>query len=133
MAPNESAFKLTSALRRVSVEAMITTTSGLSFRTLSTASRPLRNVPTISTPDSSESHREIKPRTTTASSTIMTRIAGPAVLVGAICGNDMMLNRNSTHRTRHGTGLPPKGARQSSDQADFLKLRLDDFLVERLH
>src|SRR5476649_375565 len=159
MAPNESAFKLTSALRRVSVEAMITTRSdlranrsgsaespsssgmsmssttmsGLSFSTLSTASRPLRNVPTTSMPDSSESHRDIRPRTTTASSTIMTRMACPAALLGAICGKDMMLNWNSTHRTRRGTSLPPKGERMSSDQADFLELRFDDFLVERLH
>src|ERR1700682_2460040 len=159
MAPNESAFKLTSALRRVSVEAMITTRSdlranssgraespsssgmsissttmsGLSFSTLSTASRPLRNVPTTSIPDSSESHRDIRPRTTTASSTIMTRMACPAALLGAICGKDIMLNRNSTHRTRRGTSLPLKGGRRSSDQADFLELRLDDFLVEWLH
>src|SRR6202040_4388760 len=154
MAPKESAFKLTSALRRGGGEAMITTRSGLranrsgsaespsssgmsmssttmsglSFRTLSTASLPLRNAPTTSMPDSSESHRDIRPRTTTASSTIMTRIAGPAVLLGAMCGNDMVLNWNSTHRTKHGTGLPPKGGRQLSDQADFLEFRLDDFL-----
>src|ERR1700730_7200850 len=159
MAPNESAFKLTSAFRRGSGEAMITTrsdlrarrsgraespsssgmsmssmtTSGLSLRTLSTASQPLRNVPTTSIPDSSESHRDIRPRTTTASSTIMTRMACPAVLLGAICGKDMILNRNSTHRTRHGTSLPPNGGRKSSDQADFLEFRFDDFLVEWLH
>src|SRR5205085_5226252 len=110
-----------------------TATSGLSFRTLSTASRPLRKVPTISIPDSSESQRDIRPRTTTASSTIMTRMAGPVVLLGVICGSDMVPNWNSTHFKQRRTGVPPAGGKKSSDQADFLEFRFDNFLVERLH
>ena len=105
-APSDIALKLASALWRVSVEAMMTTrsrsfpsssgsaaspsrsgisisrrmTSGVKRSSWSTASRPVRSEATTLMPGSASSQRATNPRTTTLSSTTITRIAccGPA-------------------------------------------------------
>src|SRR6185312_779866 len=102
---------------------------GFARITLSTASRPLRKIPTTSMSFSSLSHRDIRPRTTTASSTIITRMRGSAELSAAGSGRDIRYKLNSHRKMARPSGL----ADVRSDQADFLEFRLDDLLVERLH
>src|SRR6478609_5893904 len=95
-----------------------TTTSGSSRSSWLTASRPVRKVAASSRSGSASTQRANRPRTTTASSTIMTRMRRPA----ALAENDEASAR-----------LMAAGPGKRSDQADFLEFRLDDLLVERLH
>src|SRR5712691_9520963 len=78
---------------------------------------------------SSASQRVNRPRTTTESSTTITRIAlrGAGEETGWGCG--MELDTTDRNARRH---ISPGDAGRS-DQPDFLELGLDDFLVERFH
>src|SRR5215217_1234894 len=102
------------------------TTSGLCRSTCSTASRPVRNDATILRSGSASIQRETSPRTTTASSTIITRSAsGTGGGAGARVAATLMPGtrlRDATNPTE-----------DRSNQADFLEFGLNDFLVERLH
>src|SRR3974377_666736 len=150
-APSESARKLISALRRVSVEAMITTrlrvlassngsaampsrsgistssttTSGSALPTCSTASRPVRSEATTSRSGSASTQRASRPPTTTASSTIMTRIRRLMAATGGCGATATLIALYSCLRGALATAR--------SDQPDFLKLGLDNLPVERLH
>src|SRR5580704_6331031 len=132
------------------------TTSGLARSTCSMASRPLRSDATTCIPASASIHLTNRPRTTTASSTIITRIASrPGTkldcrLVSAILITNATLGLTPEHdppdRTRiklrqFGSShfqtscrIPPARASTArSDQADLLELCFHDVLVERLH
>src|SRR5215510_16289065 len=104
------------------------TTSGSARSSWSTASRPVRREATTSMPGSSWIHRETRPRTTTASSTTMTRIGDCVEAVGGGTAETATLMWT---RTRRYTTKIRKAA--CLDQPDFLELGLDNFLVERLH
>src|SRR5258708_5947878 len=90
-------------------------------------------------PGSSPSQRATRPRTTTLSSTTITRIAccgparaetaGIAKLIGLLEGCPAGLPRPGC-RWSNVRGGPKRGR---SDEPDLLELGLDDFLVERLH
>src|SRR3974390_792525 len=87
------------------------------------ASRAPRTEATICMSGSSSTQRLIMARTTNASSTTITRRRSRSRTEGT-AGEVMaiVIFRSST------SGDPPR-----SDQSDFLELRLDDLLVERLH
>src|SRR5437764_6003926 len=104
-------------------------TSGSCRGNWSTASRPVRSDATIFRPGSSLTQRETRPRTTTASSTIMTRIGSCAVAGAAGARMAATLIHQYSLRGRYASGR----GRSRSDQPDFLELGFDDFLVERLH
>src|SRR5262245_5443569 len=106
------------------------TTSGLARSSWSTACRPVRSEATTFSPGSSSIQRETRPRTTTASSTTMMRIGGCAEADAAGMADtarliDTQLFTTLRYATGHDAGR--------SDQPDFLELRLDNLLVERLH
>src|SRR4051794_14014157 len=103
------------------------TTSGFERSMSLTARRPVRWLPTTSKPPASVSQREISPRTTTASSTIMTRM-GASALGGATEAAAKLIWWYSTIKEcRRQAGRP------KSDEPDLVELRLDDVPVERLH
>src|SRR5262245_4143833 len=106
------------------------TTSGLVRSSCSTASRPLRIEPTTCSPSSASIQRVNRPRTTTASSTTMTRIGSwPDSGCGVGEATAILIARLTDYGTLHKRYERNIG----SDQADFLKLGFDNLLVERFH
>src|SRR2546423_6139034 len=106
------------------------TTSGSQRSICSMASRPLRSVATSLKSASASIQRANRPRTTTASSTTITRIdSGPSVAREDGWAMAMVIAECTTRLTRQESGR----ANRRSDQADFLELGLDDIPVERLH
>ena len=110
------------------------TTSGLVRSTCSMASRPLRSEATTCSPASASIQRTNRPRTTIASSTIITRIeslsgrASRRAGWGRRCSSQyaiLMLTQRNAYTNAE--------AAKRSDQPDLLELGLDDLLVERLH
>ena len=80
---------------------------------------------------SASTQRAIRPRTTTASSTTITRMASAARGRCQSWGGDGDAHRGRA--TLDGRTLRARRRRAPSDQPDFLELGLDDLLVERLH
>src|ERR1044072_63146 len=105
------------------------TTSGLCRVSWSTASRPLRSDATVFRPGSSSIQRETSPRTTTASSTIITRSvsAAAAGAEGARVAAALIHTLEYARRNKMGAGRSP------SDEPDFLELGFNDLLVDGLH
>src|SRR4051812_9734976 len=137
-----------------------TATSGLMRSIWLTASRPVRKEAVTSMSGSAPIQREIIPRITTESSTTITRSlscrigtgAGELVNATLITSPGTRLKRHNyqddaegrwaagpkhfsfAHDLRANALRPSRGiVLQRSDQADFLELRGDDVLVERLH
>src|SRR5439155_9917424 len=114
-----------------------TATSGLMRSIWLTASRPVRREAETSMSGSAPIQREIMPRITTESSTTMTRSLSCRVEIG---GGDLvnatLINSPDPTQAAH-LQYNAEGRRAAgitcSEQADFLELRGDDVLVERLH
>src|SRR5450631_4226581 len=105
-----------------------TTTSGSARSTWLTASRPVCSEATTSRSGSASTQRVNSPRTTKASSTIMTRTRRAMAAVGACGATARVMALCGVGRSCRKNAL-----RRRSKQPDFLELGFDDILVERLH
>src|SRR5262249_59825953 len=102
--------------------------------TCSMASRPLRSDATTCRPVSESIQRAMRPRTTMASSTTITRRADcPMAGGGGVATAIFIAAHGAPRHRRPCTRAQGAGRCRRSNQADFLKLGFDDFLVERLH
>src|SRR4051812_38228968 len=108
------------------------TTSGSMRSTCSMASRPQRSEATSAMPLSASSQRASSPRTTTASSTTITRMVSSPREDWADGGATARLIAARIPLTLL-DGSERGNEENGSDQPDFLELGLDDFLVEGLH
>ena len=123
-----------------------TTTSGLQASSWSIASRPVRTQAATNMSFSSPIQRVNCLRTTMASSTTITRIGFPtmgaarAAATAVFMGIDIFATRTfnqrrlAARRSRQCRAARAAATRvRHSEQADFLKLRLDNVLVEGFH
>src|SRR4051812_30349993 len=115
-----------------------TATSGLMRSSWLTASRPVRREAVTSMSGSAPIQRAIIPRMTTLSSTTITRSLSCRVEVEAgVLIKATLITSPETAQAVHYKITPkagePPDRLYESDQADFLELRGDDVLVERLH
>ena len=95
-------------------------------------------MPATTMSGSEPTQREINPRMTTESSTTMTRSGSCRVEFEAEGFTNATLITHQTRlkaarQTKRRGPLSRRMDGRSSDQADFLELRGDDVLVERLH
>src|SRR5205085_7993565 len=94
----------------------------------------LRSAATIWRPCSISTQRAIRPRTTTASSTTITRSGScPRAALWVGLARAIVIEKSNSADARERTRTSRQTKSGGSDQPGFLELRLDDFLVERLH
>src|ERR1700733_6971157 len=112
-----------------------TATSGLTRSTWLTASSPVRSEAATTMSGSASIQRPIRPRMTTESSTTMTRSGScrAASRVKELASATLITHQTQLNTKRQQPAPAETPPASASDQTDFMKLRRDDVLVERLH